>query len=48
MKFRKSPALPVRLEKAMPFQQHFLLRKALKEIQQEGMPCESCKVYLSE
>ena len=45
MKFRKSPALPVRLEKAMPFQRHLLLRKAPKGMQQEEMPCESGKVY---
>jgi putative transposase len=29
--FSKPPALPVRLEKAMPFQRHFLLRKPLRE-----------------
>jgi len=37
--------LPVRLEKVLPFQRHFLLRKAPKGIQQEEMPCESGKVY---
>lgn len=41
----KPPALPVRLEKAMPFLRHFLLRKAPKGNQQEEMPCESGKVY---
>jgi len=40
-----SHRLPVRLEKVLPFQRHFLLRKAPKGIQQEEMPCESGKVY---
>jgi len=41
----KPPALPVRLEQAMPFQRHFLPRKAPKGNQQEEMSCESGKVY---